>query len=351
MLEIRNLNFSYNKNKVIKDFSLFVEEGSFTTLLGPSGCGKTTLLKLISGFLEPDSGEIFINSKNICGIPPEKRKVGMVFQDYALFPHLTVEKNIGYGLNLISRQKGASKQEYKKENYALVYQIARILGIANLLERFPHELSGGQQQRVALARALVLKPGVLLMDEPLSSLDAKLRSQVREELKEIQQKFKITTIYVTHDQEEALFLSDKIAVINHGQLLQVGNPAEIYFSPKDAFTASFIGTANFLSFKDEKNNSEKTCVIRPSWAEVLPVSDFSDKVLASNSSFLLKSEESLKSLYGTVVSSSFFGSFIRYKINLFPIDAIFFADVPSTSSLNFSRGDKVQILIRKNYWL
>lgn len=351
MLEIRNLNFSYNKNKVIKDFSLFVEEGSFTTLLGPSGCGKTTLLKLISGFLEPDSGEIFINSNNICGIPPEKRKVAMVFQDYALFPHLTVEKNISYGLNLISRPKGTSKQEYKKENNALTQQIARILGIANLLERFPHELSGGQQQRVALARALVLKPGVLLMDEPLSSLDAKLRSQVREELKEIQQKFKITTIYVTHDQEEALFLSDKIAVINHGQLLQAGNPSEIYFSPKDAFTASFIGMANFLSFKDEKSDSEKTCVIRPSWAELAQVSDFSDKVLASNSSFLFKNEESSQSFYGTVVSSSFFGSFIRYKINLFPVGAMFFADVPTISSLNFSSGDKVQILVRKNYWL
>lgn len=351
MLELRNLNFSYNETQVIKDFSLSVEEGSFTTLLGPSGCGKTTLLKLISGFLEPNSGEILINSKNICGIAPEKRKVAMVFQDYALFPHLTVEQNLSYGLNLIPCPKGTSKKEYKKANHAVVQQIARILGLAALLERFPHELSGGQQQRVALGRALVLKPGVLLMDEPLSSLDAKLRSQVREELKEIQQKFKITTIYVTHDQEEALSLSDKIAVVNHGRLLQVGSPAQIYFSPKDKFTASFIGMANFLSFKDEKNNCEKTCMIRPSWVELSSISSFNDEEETLDSKFLFKREESLKNLCGTIVSSTFFGSFIRYKINLLSINTLFFADEPSTASTNFANGSKVQILIRKNCWL
>ena len=214
-LSIENLCFAYGKTRVIENFSLQVEEGSFTTLLGASGCGKTTLLRLISGFLEPDSGTIKIDGKIINGILPNKRKIGFVFQDYALFPHLTVEQNLFYGLNLKKRTK-----ETKSENKNLVAQTAENLGLLNLLNRFPSELSGGQQQRVALGRVLVLQPSLLLMDEPLSSLDTNLRLKVREELKEIQKKLKITTVYVTHDQEEALSLSDKIAVMKDGKLLQ-----------------------------------------------------------------------------------------------------------------------------------
>ncbi|MBP3608260.1 MAG: ABC transporter ATP-binding protein, partial [Treponema sp.] len=180
-LSFENITFSFGKNIIVSDFSLDVKKGSFTTLLGPSGCGKTTLLRLVSGFLEPSEGSIKIDGINQNKLPPEAREIGMVFQDYALFPHMTVEKNLFYGLGIKN-----NKKEDKEKNIALIHKTARVLGIYNLLDRFPHELSGGQQQRVALGRAIVLEPKILLMDEPLSSLDAKLRTQVREELQEIQ---------------------------------------------------------------------------------------------------------------------------------------------------------------------
>ena len=267
-LRLNNLTFAYKKkpdnsrgshdlnssqaDNTISGFSLEVEKGSFTTLLGPSGCGKTTLLRLISGFLEPQQGEIELNGVNQKGIAPDKRKIGMVFQDYALFPHLTVRQNIQFGLKLNKDKDAESK----------VMQISENLNLQDLLNRYPDELSGGQQQRVALARALVLNPQILLMDEPLSSLDSKLREKVRDELRTIQQELKITTVYVTHDQEEALSLSDKIAVINNGKLLQCGTPRDLYFKPKDNFTADFVGHANFLELDGE------THIIRPEWFEL-----------------------------------------------------------------------------------
>ena len=247
-LELKNISFSFGNTLAVDGVSLTVEEGSFTTLLGPSGCGKTTLLRLISGFLEPQSGEILIDGVNQAGIEVNERKVGMVFQDYALFPHLSVQQNIAYGLKILGRSKRPSRRlaNASRDIGDKVLDIALSLGIEDLLARYPNELSGGQQQRVALARALVLEPKILLMDEPLSSLDTKLRTKVREELKEIQQKLKITTVYVTHDQEEALSLSTKIAVLSKGTLLQEGSPKEIYFEPKNAFVADFVGKANFI---------------------------------------------------------------------------------------------------------
>ena len=194
LLKLENVKFAYKNTSVIEDFNLSVDEGSFTTLLGSSGCGKTTILRLISGFLNPDSGTIKINGEIQNNVLPNRRKVGMVFQDYALFPHLTVEQNLFYGLNLTRPSK-----EQKAQNEQIVKTTARNLDIESLMNRFPSELSGGQQQRVALGRALVLQPKILLMDEPLSSLDTNLRLKVREELKEIQQRLKITTVYVTHE--------------------------------------------------------------------------------------------------------------------------------------------------------
>lgn len=283
-LSLQNINFSFskeNKNeKSISDFSLDVEEGSFTTLLGPSGCGKTTLLRLISGFLTPDSGKIKIDGIDQAGIETNKRKIGMVFQDYALFPHLTVRQNLLYGLKI--QKKTASEAE------DLIRQTSSALGLENLLSRFPHELSGGQQQRVALGRAIVLEPALLLMDEPLSSLDTKLRTKVREELKEIQQKLKITTIYVTHDQEEALSLSTKIAVIDRGKLLQTGTPRQIYFEPQNEFTADFIGKANFIEIDGAKH------MIRPEW-------------------FAISNENDCE-IKGKVLSSTFLGNKTRFRI-------------------------------------
>ena len=278
-LSLEHISFSFGKTAAVHDVSLEVAAGSFTTLLGPSGCGKTTLLRLISGFLAPDAGTIKINGVDQSGIAPDRRKVGMVFQDYALFPHLTVEKNLLYGLRI--------QKKPDDEARALMHQTARLLGIAHLLERYPHELSGGQQQRVALGRALVLKPLVLLMDEPLSSLDAKLRALVRDELQDIQRDLGVTTMYVTHDQEEALSLSDCIAVINHGSLQQVGSPQEVYFSPRNAFVADFVGRANFI----ERGGT--TQMIRPEWLAFVSAGG---------------------DLTGTVLSASFFGGSIRYRI-------------------------------------
>lgn len=282
-LSIKNLFFSYKKTPVIADFSLEVREGTFTTLLGPSGCGKTTLLRLLGGFLEPASGKISMNGVTMNGILPNKRRVGVVFQDYALFPHLSVEQNLFYGLNI--ERNG---RKYKESNKKIVLEMAEILGISELLGRFPSELSGGQQQRVALGRVLVLKPNILLMDEPLSSLDANLRKKVRAELKEIQKRLKITTIYVTHDREEALSLSDEIAVINEGRILQHGTPRKLYFNPADRFTASFMGETNFLDGR----------MVRPEWIEIFPADFF---------------KEGQK---GVVTDVEFLGSFTRYKVQV-----------------------------------
>ena len=289
LLKLENVKFAYKNTAVIEDFNLSVDEGSFTTLLGSSGCGKTTILRLISGFLNPDSGTIKINGEIQNNVLPNRRKVGMVFQDYALFPHLTVEQNLFYGLNLTKPSK-----EQKAQNEQIVKTTAENLDIQNLLKRFPSELSGGQQQRVALGRSLVLKPKILLMDEPLSSLDTNLRLKVREELKEIQKRLKITTVYVTHDREEAFSLSDKIAVMNHGKIVQYDTPENLYFKPKNRFAAEFSGASNFIL------QDGKTFLVRPDW--------FS---LASRT---LDSAENKKLISGKIISSSFLGSRIEYKV-------------------------------------
>ena len=291
LLKLENIKFAYKNTAVIEDFNLSVDEGSFTTLLGSSGCGKTTILRLISGFLNPDSGTIKINGEIQNNVLPNRRKVGMVFQDYALFPHLTVEQNLFYGLNLTRPSK-----EQKAQNEQIVKTTARNLDIESLMNRFPSELSGGQQQRVALGRALVLQPKILLMDEPLSSLDTNLRLKVREELKEIQQRLKITTVYVTHDREEAFSLSDKIAVMNNGKIVQYDTPENLYFEPKNRFAAEFSGAANFIL------QDGKTFLVRPDWLTV-------------NEGILNSAESKNKKLIsGKIISSSFLGSRVEYKV-------------------------------------
>ena len=246
VLQLKNINKYFGKNHVIKNVNLNFEKGHFITFLGPSGCGKTTLLRMIAGFYEPDEGEILLNGKNIEKVPPYDRNTAMVFQEYALFPHMNVFDNVSYGLRV--------KKKLKDEIEKRVKQALALMQLEGMEKRFPNQMSGGQQQRVAVARALVMNPEVLLLDEPLSNLDAKLRESVRVELRQIQQKMGLSTIYVTHDQSEALSMSDAIVVLKDGIVHQVGTPQEIYFEPKTAFVADFIGTTNLISLKGESGN-------------------------------------------------------------------------------------------------
>jgi ABC-type Fe3+/spermidine/putrescine transport system ATPase subunit len=239
--------------KAYDDFSIDVDfevhEGEFVSLLGPSGSGKTTTLHVIAGFIAPDSGIILKDEKNITETPPEKRNIGIVFQDFALFPFLTVYSNIAFGLEL--------KRLSRKEVAAEVDKFAGSFGISSILHKYPDSISGGEKQRVALARAMITKPDILLMDEPLSSLDAKISERLRDELKDFHRKFGITIIYVTHDQIEAMYLSDRIILMNGGHIEQIGTPTEIYYSPSTSFAREFVGKINFIKFND------KTFFVRP----------------------------------------------------------------------------------------
>ncbi len=225
--------------KAVDKVSVDIKPGEFVTLLGPSGCGKTTILRMIGGFEIPTSGDIFLDDKKINDLTPDKRDTAMVFQSYALFPHLNIYDNIIYGLTLKKLSKDQIKEKAEK--------IIDLVGLNGMEKRSPNQISGGQQQRVALARALVMEPGVLLFDEPLSNLDAKLRVYMRNEIKKLQQEVGITAIYVTHDQSEAMSLSDRIIIMNKGVIEQVGTPEEIYYKPVNEFVANFIGEANFIN--------------------------------------------------------------------------------------------------------
>ncbi|MDI6870581.1 MAG: ABC transporter ATP-binding protein [Bacillota bacterium] len=231
----------YGRNAVVNDISLDVEHGELLTLVGPSGCGKTTTLRIVAGFVKPTHGAVYIQGKDVTEIPPHRRDTGMVFQQYALFPHMTVQKNVEFGLAM--RKVGA------RERNTRVGEALELVGLAHLKDRYPRQLSGGQQQRVALARVLVIRPKVLLFDEPLSNLDAKLRLEMRLEIRRLQQEVGITSIFVTHDQEEAITISDKIAVMNFGRIEQTGTPMEIFSRPATPFVADFVGTSNFLEGK------------------------------------------------------------------------------------------------------
>ena len=247
---ITGVTKSFGDVQVLQEFSQKFEDGEFITLLGPSGCGKTTMLRLIAGFEKPTSGEIYIGDRPVSGkdnfVSPEKREIGMVFQSYAVWPHMNVYDNIAYPLKI--------KKTSKKEIDERVNQALKTVHLEQYKDRFPSELSGGQQQRVALGRALVAHPEILLLDEPLSNLDAKLREEMRYEIKEITKKLKITVIYVTHDQIEAMTMSDRIVLINKGEVQQVGTPQEIYSRPENVFVANFVGKVDFIKGKVENGN-------------------------------------------------------------------------------------------------
>ena len=264
-LDLKNVSKSFAGTLAVKDFNLEIEKGTLVAFLGPSGCGKTTTLRMIAGFEQLDSGTILLDNSDISSVPPNRRDIGMVFQSYALFPNLTVRENIAFGLEM--------KKTPKKDAEKRVNQVLDMVRLQETAKRFPHQLSGGQQQRIALARALAVQPRVLLLDEPLSALDAEVRVVLRGEIRRIQSELAITTVYVTHDQEEALSISDKVVVMNKGIIEQVGAPEEIYRAPQTRFVATFIGTANQFHGKVDGRESVDCGIVR---LQTEPLKDFTD---------------------------------------------------------------------------
>jgi spermidine/putrescine transport system ATP-binding protein len=253
LIELKNIKKQYNNRVIIKDLDLNIYEGEFLTLLGSSGCGKTTILRMISGMEDVTSGSIFMNGKDITSLEPMKREINTIFQNYALFSHMTIEKNIGFGLKM----KKVDKDEIKKE----VKKMLSLIKLEGYENRKPSQLSGGEQQRVAIARALINNPKVLLLDEPLSALDKKLRKEMEIELKMLQQKLGITFIYVTHDQEEALTMSDRIIILKNGKIEQIDTPQTIYKYPKSKYVADFIGDSNIFDGY-VKSYTKNKCIIK-----------------------------------------------------------------------------------------
>ncbi|MFC3339263.1 ABC transporter ATP-binding protein [Paracandidimonas soli] len=237
-ISIRNLKKQFGQTVAVSDFSLDIADGELVTFLGPSGCGKTTTLRMVAGFIAPTAGSIHIGDTDVTRLPVHKRETGMVFQRYALFPHMTVEQNVAFGLEM--------HKVDRRERQTRIQEVLSLVRMSHLAQRYPRELSGGQQQRVAIARALAIRPRAFLLDEPLSNLDAKLRLEVREEIRTLQQELGLSTIFVTHDQEEALAISDRMAVMFDGKVQQVGTPEELYERPANLFVASFLGRMNFL---------------------------------------------------------------------------------------------------------
>ena len=298
----------YGDFTALNGVSLDIRQGEFFTLLGPSGCGKTTLLRMIAGFNSIEGGDFYFGEKRINDVPAHKRDIGMVFQNYAIFPHLTVSENVAYGLK--------ARKVPKAEIGPRVAKALELVQIAHLADRKPNELSGGQQQRVALARAFVIEPSVLLMDEPLSNLDAKLRVQMRSVLKKLQRSLGITTIYVTHDQEEALAISDRIAVMKDGRIMQIGTPNQIYAKPQNPFVAGFIGVSNFLDCQvDAGDRGPAAVTIQGELQIQIPVrrSYHGPAKLSARPEQLFFSSEGMP---GTILFSTFLGDFIEYEVQL-----------------------------------
>jgi len=290
-VKLNSISQNYGEVHALININLEIKDGEFFSLLGPSGSGKTTCLRIIAGFEPPNEGTVFLFNENVTFVPPYKRRVNTVFQDYALFPHMTVEQNVGYSLKI----KGVSLEEYRKQ----VHEILHVVKLEGYTERKINQLSGGQKQRVALARALINKPKVLLLDEPLGALDLKLREQMQVELKSLQRQFNITFIYVTHDQQEALSMSDRIAVLNEGKIEQIGTPSEIYSSPNSSFVANFVGTSNIFdkSIAKEFFNINSAFSIRP------------EKI-----SLLINEADNQYSIDGKIIEKQFQGSFVKLII-------------------------------------
>ncbi len=345
-IRLKDMVKRFGTLEAVSHVSLDIHDGELFTLLGPSGCGKTTILRLIGGFHRPDQGQIYFGDREVSGIPPYERNIGMVFQNYALWPHMTIFDNVAYGLKIKKTARAAMDE---RVNHAL-----SLVHLTGLEKRYPGQLSGGQQQRVALARALVLNPDVLLLDEPLSNLDAKIRQQVRAEIRKLQKDLAITAIYVTHDQEEALSLSDRIAVINRGKLQQLGTPRDLYERPANPFVADFIGINNLIDGEITEIQEAKgwmavqtrfgvlKCVldghfktgeackvtVRPEVASICDADESSDE---------------MNVIAGTVGFASYIGNTIRYDIEL-DSDTLFKVDVQNPwNQKPFALDEKVHV--------
>lgn len=346
-VSFENVVKTFGQVAAIDNVSFTIEPGHLVTLLGPSGCGKTTTLRMIAGLEHPTSGRIMIGGKDVTQLPATDRDVSMVFQSYALFPHMTVAENVAYGLNA----SGVNKQEAKEKSA----EGLELVGLAGYGERLPSELSGGQQQRVAVARALVLEPEVLLLDEPLSNLDAKLRRHVREEIRELQQKIGLTAVYVTHDQEEALAVSDRIIVMNRSVIAQEGSPRELYEQPASSFIADFIGDANLLGADIITTNGQTAEVAVGALRCFLPQRDFSkgrvQLAVHPSSVHLTKLDHQSTGLIGNVRRATYLGNQMQYDVDsevgrLFVVDFRVDQAIPVGADVSIGFSDRGLALVK-----
>jgi len=345
---LKNLTKAFGSVVAVDDLSLAIHDGEFFSILGPSGCGKTTTLRLIAGLETPDAGEIDFDGRRFTRVPPQRRNTGMVFQNYALFPHMTVFENVAFGL----KARGVPKREIAPR----VHRACELVRLSGLENRPVTVLSGGQQQRVALARALVIRPQILLLDEPLSNLDARLREETRLEIKALQQRLGITTLYVTHDQEEALVLSDRLAVMNQGRCHQVGTPEEIYANPGDRFVATFLGKTNYLEGYLRRSHRGLVVEINPAFRLSVLESQVNGKFDVGQSVAAVIRPEAIslsiggangEALRGTVVSRNFTGAAVEYQVEVAGT-TLRVVMLNSENSPRFERGQRVLITIPAN---
>ncbi|WP_411169635.1 ABC transporter ATP-binding protein [Clostridium sp. MB05] len=336
LINLQSINVSYDKkNNILENLNLKVKKGELVSLLGPSGCGKTTTLRVVAGFIEPTAGKFLLENEDYTKIPVHNRNFGLVFQSYALFPHLTVEENVAFGLKM----KNMPKDKIKVK----VDEILETVDMTHLAKRYPKELSGGQKQRVAIARALVIEPRLLLLDEPLSNLDAKLRLKMRVEIRKLQQKLGITTLFVTHDQEECFSISDRVAVLNKGVIEQFDTPENIYSNPATEFVARFVGFENFINLK--KVSKDTYCSECGAEFKVDKSKDQIDvKATIRPDDIKIVNEELENTIDGIIEIRTFLGKAYQYDVKT-SVGSII---VNSENSLIYEKGDKVKIQLPSN---